>query len=197
MLAAPQLLLASCSPRRKQLLAQLGLQFSSVQINVDETLRDESSTQAYVQRLAIAKAQAGVQLHGTQLPVLGADTAVVLDGKIMGKPKDQDDAFQMLQQLSGRVHEVQTAVAIVQHNIAVETSTSRVTFRDISAQEARAYWESGEPSDKAGGYAIQGYGAIFVTHLEGSYSGVMGLPIYETAQLLKKFNISILDAEIE
>jgi septum formation protein len=143
----------------------------------------------YVVRLAIAKAEAGWQAAigagGAVAPVLGADTAVVLDGRVIGKPADRDDAARMLGELSGKTHAVLTAVALCgTTGTAWRMSRSEVTFRDIDPVECRCYADSGEPLDKAGGYAIQGFGAVFVALLKGSYSGVMGLPIFETADLL-------------
>jgi septum formation protein len=143
---------------------------------------------AYVSRLAQAKATVGWERSRNSggAPVLAADTAVVLDGRILGKPKGLNDAMVMLLELSGRAHEVLTAVALrTADGIEAKVSRSTVTFRSIDRSEARAYWETGEPSDKAGAYAIQGYAAIFITDLKGSYSGVMGLPLFETAALLK------------
>jgi septum formation protein len=179
--------LASGSPRRRELLQQIGVAFRVVGTAVDEAVRLAETAPAYVLRLAAAKAEAGWDgsRDGTQIPVLAADTAVVLDGRILGKPADRQDAEGMLGQLSGRTHEVLTAVALRTANgVQSRISRSEVTFRSVAAAEARAYWETGEPRDKAGGYAIQGLGAIFIADLRGSYSGVMGLPLFETAELL-------------
>ena len=180
--------LASGSPRRRELLQQIGVSFRVIQADLDETALQAEAPAAYVSRLAEAKALAGWQRSRgmQQAPVLAADTAVVLDGKILGKPKDGDDAMRMLRELSGRTHEVLTAVALrTAAGSEVRLSRSSVTFRSIDAVEARAYWDSGEPRDKAGAYAIQGYAAIFIADLQGSYSGVMGLPLFETARLLE------------
>jgi nucleoside triphosphate pyrophosphatase len=180
--------LASGSPRRRELLQQIGVSFRVIQADLDETALQAEAPAAYVSRLAEAKALAGWQgsCGMEQAPVLAADTAVVLDGKILGKPKDGDDAMRMLRELSGRTHEVLTAVALrTAAGCEVKLSRSCVTFRSIDAAETRAYWDSGEPRDKAGAYAIQGYAAIFIADLKGSYSGVMGLPLFETAQLLE------------
>jgi septum formation protein len=180
--------LASGSPRRRELLQQIGVAFQVVGAVVDETPLLDEAPSAYVLRLAAAKAQAGWHSHRDRLdaPVLGADTAVVLDGKILGKPKDKSDGETMLLNLSARTHEVLTAVALRSAK-GLQTAVSRswVTFRAIETTEASAYWDTGEPKDKAGAYAIQGRAAIFVSDLKGSYSGVMGLPLYETAELLK------------
>ncbi len=180
--------LASGSPRRRELLQQIGVSFRVIGTQLDEAALRGESAPAYVSRLAEAKAIAGWErsrdLHDA--PVLAADTAVVLDGKILGKPADMNDAVATLQKLSGRAHQVLTAVALrTAAAIEVRVSHSVVTFRSIDAAEARDYWETGEPRDKAGAYAIQGYAATFITDLNGSYSGVMGLPLFETAALLK------------
>jgi septum formation protein len=179
--------LASASPRRRELLAQLGLNCEVVPADIDETHRAGESAPAYVRRLALEKAHTAMaRLNGPAAPVLAADTAVVLGDRILGKPADEKDARQMLADLSGRSHEVYSAVAVLngeREDAAV--SCSRVHFRVISETEMAAYWRTGEPQDKAGAYAIQGIGAIFVDGLEGSYSGVMGLPLFETAQLLE------------
>ena len=189
--------LASGSPRRRDLLQQIGVSFRVVGTEVDEAVRVSETAPAYVLRLAAAKAVAGWERirDPRQVPVLAADTAVVLDGKILGKPLDGQDAEGMLRQLSGRTHEVLTAIALRTANgLESRISRSEVTFRDIAAAEARAYWETGEPSDKAGAYAIQGLGAIFIADLRGSYSGVMGLPLFETAELLRNAGLVPLGA---
>lgn len=188
----PQLYLASSSPRRRELLTQIGLSFNLVSGNVDETPLPDEAPAAYVERLARCKAQAGLTMLAQRpdVCVLGADTAVVLDGRILGKPKDREDALAMLQALSGREHQVLTAVAVVDRDrCEVRVVSSDVSFRAISEAEAEAYWDTGEPHDKAGGYAIQGLAAIFVKRVEGSYSAVVGLPLCETAELLADFAI--------
>jgi septum formation protein len=185
--------LASGSPRRRELLQQIGVSFRLVPAAVDEAARAAETAPAYVIRLAAAKADAGwhTQGGGRDAPVLAADTAVVVDGTIFGKPADRQDAEAMLRQLSGRTHEVLTAVALrTAAGVQSRISRSEVTFRSIAIPEARAYWETGEPRDKAGGYAIQGRAAVFVADLRGSYSGVMGLPLFETAQLLGEAGVS-------
>ncbi len=181
--------LASLSPRRRELLAQIGVPFRTVTSAVDETPLAAEAAADYVVRLAVAKAEAGravlAAAGAVAAPVLGADTAVVLDDRILGKPADTDDAAGMLQRLSGRTHEVLTAVALTgAESPEWRLSRSAVTFRAIEPAEAAAYARSGEALDKAGGYAIQGFAAVFVDHLVGSYSGVMGLPLCETAELL-------------
>jgi septum formation protein len=184
-MAADYVYLASQSPRRRELLHQIGVPFRPVGVAVDEAVRQGESAPDYVVRLAIAKAEAGWQ--ATQAgTVLGADTAVVLDGHILGKPRDRDDAVRMLGELSGRTHAVLTAVAVCDATgTAWRMSQSEVSFRTIAPPERSAYVDTGEPLDKAGAYAIQGYGAIFIEQLRGSYSGVMGLPLFETAALLE------------
>ena len=185
--------LASGSPRRQELLRQIGVSYRVVGADLDETALQGERPVAYVSRLAQAKAAAGWERSRDSgaAPVLAADTAVVLGGRILGKPDGLDDAVAMLLELSGRAHEVLTAVALrTTAGVELKVSRSTVTFRPIDADEARAYWETGEPSDKAGAYAIQGYAAIFIRDLQGSYSGVMGLPLFETAALLKAAGVA-------
>ncbi len=185
--------LASGSPRRRELLQQIGVAFRVLGAPVDEAVLAGEVPAAYVARLAAAKAGCGWESRrdAAAVPVLAADTAVVLDGNILGKPVDRQDAEGMLRQLSGRTHEVLTAVALrTVSGLQAAISHSEVTFRAISASEAQAYWETGEPRDKAGAYAIQGRAAVFITDLRGSFSGVMGLPLFETAALLSAAGIS-------
>ncbi|WP_449434740.1 Maf family protein [Pseudomonas putida] len=185
------LYLASGSPRRRELLAQIGVPFTTVSAPIDETPLVNESASAYVERLALAKATAGLASAGANAVVLGADTAVVLDGRILGKPENREHAQAMLADLSGREHQVLTAVALTDGQCCLSVCvTSNVRFRAISSDEAQRYWNSGEPQDKAGGYAIQGLGAVFVTGLAGSYSAVVGLPLSETAELLTQFGIA-------
>jgi len=186
------LYLASGSPRRRELLTQIGVSFTTVGADIDETPLDHESPSAYVERLARGKAEAGWHAleAGTDGCVLGADTAVVLDGRILGKPLDQADSMAMLMALSGRDHEVLTAIAVLDgQRCESRVVRSRVRFRVITEPQALAYWASGEPRDKAGSYGIQGLGAVFVAGLEGSYSAVVGLPLCETAELLAHFGI--------
>jgi len=185
------LYLASGSPRRRELLTQIGVSFTQVCAPIDETPRPGERAAGYVERLARAKAAAGLaQVEGSGV-VLGADTAVVLDGRILGKPESREHALAMLAELSDREHQVLTAVALSDGQRCLSTCVaSTVRFRRIDATEAERYWASGEPLDKAGGYAIQGLGAIFVTGLAGSYSAVVGLPLSETADLLGQFAIA-------
>lgn len=186
------LYLASGSPRRRELLTQIGVPFFTQIVPIDESPLPDESAVAYVERLARAKAQAGLaavrQPH--EAVVLGADTAVVLDGRILGKPADAAEAMATLSALSGRTHQVLTAVALAsQERVAARVVSSQVSFRQLQPAEIAAYWASGEPQDKAGSYAIQGLAAIFVSQLQGSYSAVVGLPLCETAELLAEFAI--------
>jgi septum formation protein len=186
--------LASGSPRRRELLHQIGVSYRLVGSAIDEAVRLGETPGTYVARLAAAKAQAGWANadagRPADAPVLAADTAVVLDGKILGKPADRQDAAGMLRQLSGRTHEVLTAIALrTAGGVESRISRSEVTFRRIAADEAGEYWETGEPGDKAGAYAIQGLAAVFIADLRGSYSGVMGLPLFETAELLDRAGV--------
>ncbi|KRP62378.1 Maf family protein [Pseudomonas trivialis] len=186
------LYLASGSPRRRELLNQIGVPFTVVSAAIDETPLTNESPVSYVERLARGKAAAGFAVLETPSSacVLGADTAVIVDGLILGKPVDQADALAMLMALAGSEHEVLTAVALTDgQRCETLCVSSRVRFREIGIEEATAYWHSGEPRDKAGGYAIQGLGSVFVAGLNGSYSAVVGLPVCETAQLLGRFGI--------
>ena len=185
------LYLASASPRRRELLTQIGVPYSLITANIDETPRPDENPEQYVQRLAREKALAGLQVAGEDACVLGADTTVVLNGRILGKPADRDEGLTMLAGLSGSEHQVLTAIALASpQRCEVRLVASRVRFRPITPDEAQRYWDSGEPLDKAGGYAIQGWGAVFVSELHGSYSAVVGLPLCETAQLLDTFGLS-------
>jgi septum formation protein len=186
----PVLCLASVSPRRRELLAQIGVPHVVVGADIDETFLPGETPRDYVIRLAREKALV-IRRSGQRLPVLAADTTVVVDGKVFGKPGDQAQAVQMLASLSGRAHEVLTAVALADsRGVAGRLSSSTVRFRKVSREECLAYWETGEPRDKAGGYAIQGLGAVFIESLSGSYSGVMGLPLFETGELLREAGIA-------
>lgn len=182
---APVLCLASVSPRRRALLEQIGVAHRTSAPHIDEAVLPGEAAADYVVRMARAKALA-VHEQRPGLPVLAADTSVVIDELILGKPAGAAEAVAMLERLSGRAHEVLTAVALAsEQGLAFRLSASEVRFRALSRAECIAYWESGEPRDKAGAYAIQGKGAVFIESLSGSYSGVMGLPLYETAELLR------------
>jgi septum formation protein len=186
------LLLASASPRRQELLRQIGVNFEIVRHGIDESRLAEESPPDYALRMAAEKALDVLsRVPADRNPaVLGADTIVVCAGEILGKPCKQQDAQRILSLLSDRVHTVYSAVAVCdRHRKETTLVESSVEFRALSAEEITAYWETGEPADKAGAYAIQGLGAVFVKHLQGSHSAVMGLPLYETASLLRKFAI--------
>jgi septum formation protein len=184
--------LASGSPRRRELLAQIGVPFVTLIASIDETALPGEPAERYVERLAREKALAGLAaLEQAQTAVvLGADTSVVLEGRILGKPENRAEALATLAALSGREHQVLTAVALASvERIESRVVTSRVRFRPLRPGEAEAYWDTGEPCDKAGSYGIQGLAAVFVSQIEGSYSAVVGLPLCETAQLLEEFGI--------
>lgn len=182
-----EIILASASERRSRLLAQIGVRHACLAMDIDESQHPGEAAADYVRRLAREKAEAAVRKLGARSdrPVLAADTAVVLEGRVHGKPRDEADCVGMLTALAGRTHEVLTAIALL-HGGTLRTafSASRVAFRAIDAAECRRYWATGEPAGKAGAYAIQGLGSVFVSRIEGSHSGVMGLPLFETATLL-------------
>lgn len=190
-----RLYLASASPRRRALLRQIGIGYRLLAVTVDETPLSGEPASRYVARLALAKAQAGVAQLGNRrqwLPVLGADTVVMVDGALLGKPRDREEGLMMLARLSGRQHTVLSAVALATlTRNAVKVQESQVRFRELTLAERNAYWDSGEPADKAGAYGIQGQAAAFIAELHGSYSGVMGLPLFETAELLRDFGICL------
>lgn len=189
-LRAPVLRLASVSPRRRELLAQIGVPHVFVGTDIDESVLRGERPHDYVVRMARSKALAAWN-QDQSLPVLAADTTVVLDGATLGKPRDRDDALHMLARLSGRTHEVLTAVALVaRHALTLRVSASAVRFRKLMPEECAAYWQTGEPRDKAGAYAIQGRAAVFIESVSGSYSGVMGLPLFETTELLRQAGIA-------
>ena len=184
----PELFLASSSPRRAEILDVLGIQFTASGVNLNEERAAGETPQTMVVRLATEKANAASLKQAGA--VLAADTAVVVDASVLGKPRDQSDALDMLARLSGRSHLVMTGVALCwDAGMQTALSVSEVTFREIDPDEALAYWQSGEPSDKAGAYAIQGLGGVFVEAIRGSYSGVVGLPVFETAELLAAADI--------
>lgn len=188
-----QLILASASPRRRELLAQIGIRYRVQTADIDESPFADEDPLALVKRLAKEKAHVVWGNSDKTLPVMGADTLGVLEGQLLVKPDDFVSARQMLLSMSGRAHTIYSAVALY-HQDACElaVSESKVWFRHLTEAEIVAYWQQGEPQDKAGAYAIQGVGAIFAERLEGSYSGVMGLPLFETAQLLAKAGIYAL-----
>ena len=201
----PSIYLASKSPRRQELLRQLGVEFEELRLreapgrrrDFVEALHKDERPLEYVKRIARTKAAVGWHRMGrrglTPRPVLAADTEVVVDGAVLGKPEDAAGAIAMLEGLSDRTHDVITAVAVRWNTkIMLAVSTSRVAFRALNRDEIERYVATGEPFDKAGGYAIQGRGAVFIRHLDGSYSGVMGLPLFETAEILQKIGYYVL-----
>lgn len=189
-MTTPRLILASASPRRRELLEQLGICYRVWPADLDESPKPGESPDAYVQRIAAEKSEAIWQASGGGLPVLAADTEVELEGVIFGKPRDMAHGTEMLGRLSGREHRVLSGVSLrTTQGHGERLSISRVTFKSLTRDEIEKYWDSGEPLGKAGAYAIQGLGAIFISHLAGSYSGVMGLPLFETADLLAEWGL--------
>lgn len=182
--------LASRSPRRHQLLEQLDIEYEVIGVDIDETWDGVEPAKKYVKRMALEKAQEARETVNNQQPILAADTTVVLDDDILGKAKTSEDAMTMLSMLSGRTHHVYSAVALLTDIEHVQMNISRVSFRPLTKEEIGAYCETGEPLDKAGAYAIQGKAAAFISRLEGSYSGVMGLPLYETVALLRSAGLN-------
>ncbi|AIA46726.1 Maf-like protein [Serratia sp. FS14] len=182
------LYLASGSPRRRELLILLGVSFDILLTHTEEQRREGEAAEAYVRRLAQDKAKAGVALAQEDRPVLGADTIVVLNGRVLEKPRDEAHAADMLAALSGKQHQVMTAVAIAdRHDVRCQLVVTDVTFRSLSQQDIRDYIATGEPMDKAGAYGIQGKGGCFVRTITGSYHAVVGLPLVETHELLSNF----------
>ena len=181
------LVLASASPRRRELLQQIGVAFRVAPADVDESVRPGESPADYVVRLARAKALESMHREGASLPVLGSDTAVILDGDILCKPADREEAERMLRRLSGRTHEVYSAVALAlsPDYVLDRLNVTRVTFAELEPEWIRAYCETGDPMDKAGAYGVQGRAAEKISRIEGSFYGVMGLPLFETSQLLE------------
>lgn len=179
--------LASQSPRRRELLSQIGIEFEVFPVDVDESVLPGESAKAYVERMALIKAEAACALVPNPWPVLTSDTIVILDGRILLKPKDKADGLATLKSLSGRTHEVKTAIAVAyKGQIRSEVVTTEVTFRALGEAEIEDYWQTGEPLDKAGSYGIQGIAGKFVKGINGSYSSVVGLPLMETEQLLSR-----------
>ncbi len=194
-----QLILASASPRRRELLDQIAVSYIVHPADIDETPRAAENAEDYVVRIAAEKSAACQYLVDSELPILAADTSVVIKGRILGKPENQAHAIEMLQQLSGETHLVYSAVSFrsakksadkVFHHQAL--SITEVSFRQISLKQIKAYWQTGEPEGKAGAYAIQGLGSIFVESIKGSFSGVVGLPLFETVELLSRQGIKVI-----
>ncbi len=187
------ILLVSGSPRRRELLDMIGVRYRVLNADIDETRMEGETPETYVNRLAREKALAGLNMAGTGQPALGADTVVLVDGDILCKPVDQADARAMLQRLSARSHEVLSAVAVAlpSGEVLQDMNRTRVTFGEMPPEWIAAYAEHDEPMDKAGAYAVQGLASQWISRIEGSYSGVMGLPVYETAGLLRKAGIRL------
>jgi septum formation protein len=185
---SPQIVLASGSPRRSELLRQIGVGFRVVAADIDEIALENEKPGDFVLRMAREKALAVLRREGDVLPVLGADTAVILDGRILGKPRDRSEAVSMLNSLSGRTHEVYSAVAVAMGESEVHDvlNITRVTFSSLGQEWIESYCDSGDPMDKAGAYGVQGKAAEKISRIEGSFYCVMGLPLFETAQLLKR-----------
>jgi septum formation protein len=192
-----QLILASQSPRRKELLAQLGYQFTTQAADIDESVHSNEEAKAYVVRLAQEKAQKifsslSEELQATMV-VMGSDTSVVIEGDILGKPANEAECIATLMRLENKQHHVLTAIAVVSQDKSTLTISklieTQVQFKPLTVDEIKRYWQTGEPCDKAGSYAIQGIGGQFVTTIKGSYSAVVGLPLYETVQLLSQVGL--------
>lgn len=192
-----QIILASASPRRKELLDQINVNYIVYPVDIDETPKQAEGAQDYVIRVAAEKSAACIKAVNSPLPVLAADTSVVIDGLILGKPENETHAAEMLNQLSGKTHCVYSAISLRTGGALSEQthyqalSVTEVSFRHITSKEIKAYWQTSEPEGKAGGYAIQGIASIFVESIKGSFSGVVGLPLFETAELLSKQGITI------
>ncbi len=191
MTTSTQIILASASPRRRQLLDQIGVRYRIEAADIDETVHSGETPECYVSRMAAQKSAIIRERVGSHLPVLGADTAVVLGDEILGKPDDQAHAVAMLEKLSATRHCVLSAVSVRGQQHVTVLSMTKVWFRSIDSEEILNYWQTQEPCGKAGAYAIQGKGALFVEKIEGSFSGVVGLPLYETAELLKQVGVSV------
>ena len=191
-MSSPVLHLASSSPRRRELLTALGLNFSYDGVAIDESTLPGEAASDMVLRLATGKARAAYDSGEYSVPVLGADTLVILDDRVFGKPKSKQEALHMLASLSGTTHQVLTGVALMANGeLQTALSVTEVQFREIHPDEAEAYWQSGEPAGKAGAYAVQGLGGVFVSAINGSYTGVVGLPVFETAGLLRRAGIEL------
>ena len=187
-----QIILASGSPRRSELLRQIGIEHVIHSVDIDETPLAHESALSYVERVAAEKSLACQQQFPGNLPILSADTSVICDNEIIGKPRDLDHAIAILSKLSGRTHQVYSAVSLRGIEHWQTLSISEVQFRELSQEEIIAYWHTGEPCDKAGAYAVQGLASTFISAINGSFSGIMGLPLFETAQLLTRQGITVI-----
>ncbi len=195
MSSSAQIILASASPRRRELLEQIGVIAIVQPVDIDETQQEHEPAIKFVQRLAMEKAQRGFETINNKdmLPVLGSDTIIEVDAMVLGKPENRQQAKEMLELLSDRKHTVHSSVAIVTHEEKlIETSSTQVHFKALAEEEIDSYLATGEADDKAGSYAIQGRAAQFIKNINGSYTGVMGLPLYETVQLLKRCGVKTL-----
>jgi nucleoside triphosphate pyrophosphatase len=181
-----KIILASRSPRRRELLDQIGIEYDVIDVDIDESWDDKEIAEDYVQRIALEKARTGMAFSNEDFPVLAADTAVIIDGNILGKAENKEDATTMLKKLSNKTHTVLSAVSLIHKKEKTLLNISKVTFKKLTNAEIANYVETDEPIGKAGGYAIQGKAAAFIERLEGSYSGVMGLPLFETKKLLDR-----------
>lgn len=188
------IILASASPRRRELLERIGLTgFTVAAPNVDESVEPGLSPAAMVEQLSLRKARAAAQNFGPEGLIIAADTVVALDGAVLGKPRDEEDAFAMLSSLSGREHHVYTGVTVLLGDRSVTRhEETAVTFRELSPEEIRGYIATGEPMDKAGAYGIQGVGALLVSGIRGDYSNVMGLPVFRLGRVLSGFGLDLL-----
>lgn len=193
-----QLVLASNSPRRKELLSGLGVEFSVLGADIDESVLEGETPKDYVERLAVEKAKAVLgQSSEADCWVLGSDTTVVANGEILGKPIDEQDFIRMMKLLSGQDHSVLTSIALVSHDqVLLDCIETKVRFTDLTDDQILAYWQTGEPHDKAGGYGIQGLGSVFVDAISGSYSAVVGLPLHETARVLSRAGICVWSGQL-
>lgn len=189
--SGPRIILASASPRRHELLRQIGVEFEIIAADIEEIPNAGEQAREFVLRMAREKALEVLRREGRGLPVLGSDTAVILDGEILGKPVDRSDAVRMLQALSGRTHEVfsSVAIAIDENNVLDSLNITRVTFADLDRAWIEAYCDTGDPMDKAGAYGVQNKAGEKISRIEGSFYGVMGLPLYETAELLQRAEV--------
>lgn len=192
----PLITLASASPRRQELLDQIQLSYEVLPVDIDESPVAGETAQQLVKRLAIEKARSGYEKRPYR-PALGSDTIVIMGKQILGKPRDREMAIEMLTMLSGQTHQVMTAVAICTADDQwCLLNSSEVEFDELSQQQIEAYWETGEPQDKAGAYAVQGIAAEFIKNINGSYSGIMGLPLFETTKLIKMAGIHLLPGHV-